>query len=730
MFRPLATLKIWQKMTLVAIVMAVPLVTLMVLFIGSRNEQIQSSQQELSALDYETTLRQLLEALPRHRDLVTAVIVGDSAKSALADAEGRKVDDAIAAVNHLDDIHSARLGTGEKWAAIRSHWNDLKNQAQRLPLRDNLARHAQFSGEIIDHMRFVADRAGLTTDPGLDSYYLWDSMLSGAIVGADYASQLKGLVSAVGSPRPGLAVEDAAQLMMLARAFQSTVPVIDRNANSMFRYNQALKSWIGDNLTSVSDRAAKLNKAVQTELAPGANSAKIDVRSIAEPAAFAATAYWQLFDRSEKVMADLISARIRLLDTQRFQQIAVVIAVAFLAILLVHAIARGVSRQVSSMTRTFAKITDGDLRARAEVHGNDELGRLAISLNSMADNTLSLVQGREERDRIQESITKLLEEVSGVAHGDLTQEAEVTADITGAIADSFNYMITQLRDIISNVQKTTKEVNNSATDVRHTAAKLAEGSEIQARQIVQASSAIADMARQIQLVSQSATQATQVANQVLQSARGGAVTVRRTIEGMNSIRTQVQETAKRIKRLGESSQEIGEIVQLIGDIADRTSILALNASIQAAMAGDAGKGFGVVAEEVERLADRAAESTKKIANLIKSVQGDTSEAIAAMEETTREVVGGSQLANDAGQRLDEIEAVSRQITLLVEAISEASRAQASGSEAVSKNVAGISSYTQQTAAGAQQAEELIRRLADLTNELNSSLKRFKVPQAA
>ena len=184
------------------------------------------------------------------------------------------------------------------------------------------------------------------------------------------------------------------------------------------------------------------------------------------------------------------------------------------------------------------------------------------------------------------------------------------------------------------------------------------------------------------------------------------------------------------KRLGESSQEIGEIVQLIGDIADRTSILALNASIQAAMAGEAGKGFGVVAEEVERLAERATEATRKISNLIKSVQGDTNEAIAAMEETTREVVGGSQLANEAGRRLDEIEAVSRQITGLVQSISELSATQAQGSEAVSKNVAGISAYTQQTAAGAQQAEESTKRLADLAGELNSSLKRFKLPPVA
>ena len=215
----------------------------------------------------------------------------------------------------------------------------------------------------------------------------------------------------------------------------------------------------------------------------------------------------------------------------------------------------------------------------------------------------------------------------------------------------------------------------------------------------------------------------------MRDAQGGATTVRRTIEGMNAIRNRVQDTSKRIKRLGESSQEIGEIVRLIGDIADRTGILALNASIQATTAGESGKGFAVVAEEVERLAVRATESTRKITALIKSVQSDTSEAMAAMEETTREVVSGSQSANEAGQRLHDIEDVSQRIATLIAQISEASKMQAAGSEEVSRSVAGITTITQQTASGAKETEESTRRLAALAAQLNESLSRFKLPKA-
>jgi twitching motility protein PilJ len=199
---------------------------------------------------------------------------------------------------------------------------------------------------------------------------------------------------------------------------------------------------------------------------------------------------------------------------------------------------------------------------------------------------------------------------------------------------------------------------------------------------------------------------------------------------MSGIRLQVQQTAKRIKRLGESSQEIDEIVRLIGDIADRTSILALNASIQAAMAGDAGKGFAVVAEEVERLAERSTEATKKIASHIKSIQTDTNEAIAAMEETTREVVGGSNLANEAGRKLSEIEQVSNHLAELIQSISLAAKQQTRGSESVAKSMSDISQVTQQTAAGAKQAAVSIRKLSELGDQLRTSLDRFKLPTAA
>jgi methyl-accepting chemotaxis protein len=409
----------------------------------------------------------------------------------------------------------------------------------------------------------------------------------------------------------------------------------------------------------------------------------------------------------------------------------VIVSIAGLALVVVLVVAfwlsGGLTRQVKNIVAAFSQIGMGDFKARAKVVSNDELGAMAENLNAMLDNTLGLIQTRGEKDQIQESIQKLLEEISGVADGDLTKEAEVTADVTGAIADSFNHMIEQLRGIISNVQNATLQVSTSANQIHATAEHLAQGSESQASQIVNTSAAVDEMAVSIQQVSENAGQSAKVAEQALTNAKKGAEAVQNTIQGMGRIRDQVQETAKRIKRLGESSQQIGEIVQLIDDIADRTSILALNASIQAAMAGEAGRGFAVVAEEVERLAERSTNATKKIANLVKTIQSETNEAVTAMEEGTREVVEGSKLANQAGQALTEIDKVSGRLAELIQSISLAANQQARASEGVAKAMTEISDVTQQTASGTKQAAASVNNLAILADELRGSVSTFRLP---
>ena len=387
---------------------------------------------------------------------------------------------------------------------------------------------------------------------------------------------------------------------------------------------------------------------------------------------------------------------------------------------------RSVTRQITSIPDLLTQIGIGNFAARAEVLSRDELGRVAQSLNAMLDNTLRLIQSEQERDAIQASIKKLLDEVSGVATGDLSVEAEVGTDFTGAIADSFNFMISQLREIVANVQEATQQVTTSASTIQQSTEQLSRGSEAQVAQIVETSHSIDEIAKSIQMVAASTQQSATVASEARSSARRGTEMVHNTIGAMDRIRNQVQETSKRIKRLGESSQEIGEITQLIGDIADRTSILALNASIQAAMAGEAGQGFAVVAEEVERLAERANNATKQIETLVKTIQTDTNEAVSAMEESTREVVEGSKLAQQAGQTLNEIDNVSNRLAELIQTIRRRPRPSPRGrrlDEVDERNQCGHPADRSGHQAGGdfgQQAGQTRRRSSRLGGELQTA----------
>lgn len=406
----------------------------------------------------------------------------------------------------------------------------------------------------------------------------------------------------------------------------------------------------------------------------------------------------------------------------------IAVASMIVVVLAASAVARNLTRQTDAITDMLSRIGIGDFDARVEVISEDELGTVALSLNAMCDNTLSLIQTREERDRIEHAVQKLKEEVAIIASGDLTRDAEVTDDVTGGVAESINHMIYQLRTVISNINEAATQVTQAATELRTTTDHLSTGTEHQATQIGGATSAIDQMAASIQEVSEHSEQSANVAHTARENAEQGTKAVQDTIQGMQRIRDQVQENAKRIKRLGESSQEVGEIVQLIGDIADRTSILALNASIQAAMAGDAGKGFAVVAEEVERLAERANLATKQIETLIKAIQSETSEAIAAMEDCTKEVVEGSQIAMQAGEALDEIDSVSKELADLLQSISRVTRQQAGSAEAIAKSMNEISGVTQRTAAGTKHTAESVNGLVTLADTLYDSVSAFRLPK--
>ena len=336
------------------------------------------------------------------------------------------------------------------------------------------------------------------------------------------------------------------------------------------------------------------------------------------------------------------------------------------------------------------------------------------------------VRSEEENKRNQEAILRLLNEMGDLAEGDLTVKASVTEDITGAIADSINYTIDELRILVAEINKATEQVTTASQQAQAITAQLLDAAQRQSKEIEETSASVLKMAGSINEVSATAVESARVAQISLDAAEKGQSAVQNSISGMNEIREQIQETAKRIKRLGESSQEISEIVELISDITEQTNILALNAAIQAASAGEAGRGFTVVAEEVQRLAERSGEATKQIGAIVKTIQTDTHDAVAAMEKSTQGVVEGAKLSDAAGQALSEIGRVSQELAGLIHSISETTLAQTEVAQTVAKNMQDIQNITTQTTEGTKRTAVSIGQLANLAADLKGSVAGFKL----
>jgi twitching motility protein PilJ len=356
----------------------------------------------------------------------------------------------------------------------------------------------------------------------------------------------------------------------------------------------------------------------------------------------------------------------------------------------------------------------------------DSRKRQVVAENQRLEAERQEHEAKRINDANQAAILRLMNELQTVAEGDLTQEATVTEDITGAIADSVNYTVEELRSLVASVQNTVTRVAQTTADVDATSTELLAASNEQLHEIRETGNSVVEMAGRINYVSTQAQESATVARQSLQAAESGLQAVQNAIGGMNAIRDQIQETSKRIKRLGESSQEIGEITELISDITEQTNVLALNAAIQAASAGEAGRGFSVVAEEVQRLAERSGDATRQISALVKAIQTDTQDAIGAMERSTQGVVEGAKLSDNAGTALTEIDRVSRRVAELIEQISVSASREAGLANEVAGNIQHIFDVTEQTGEGTRVTANQVRELSRMAEELRQSVSRFKI----
>ncbi len=724
----LSKLKVSQKLVIMIAVLLVPLAYAVYLYVSEKNTSIAFSAKELLGTEYLPPVKKTLEHILAHQVAATAVLMGDTARRDQLVSLQATVDADLREIETIEKRLGKDLDSAASLQVLKADWEAVRTRAVSGTAAESFALHSKAIASVIDLIRRVGDTSNLILDPDLDSYYLMD----GVIVQIPEAGQRLALAShyaAAVASQPGESATELAQLGAVLGSLSGNVEAIRRGITVATGYNASLEGTAGaparEYTTALAAFSSFADQKVLRTAGQGLAPGQIEAEVLKASAAVA-----KVYDSYLAALNDLLKKRVGGFERARLIALFTALFGVLVAIGATYLLATGITRQVNAVSTVMQKIAAGDYKARANVTSEDELGQVAKGLNGMLDNTVSLISSREERDQIQASIMKLLNDVSGVAEGDLTKEAEVSADMTGSIADSFNFMIEELRRIIGDVQETTLSVGTAANEIQATAEHLAETSQSQSLQIVDTSAAIDEMATSIRQVSENASSSALVADQSRSNSMKGAEAVGRTVRGMEAIRERVQETSKRLKRLGESSQEVGEIVDLIGDIADRTSILALNASIQAAMAGEAGRGFAVVAEEVERLAERSTNATKRIGSLIKTIQTETNEAVASMEDTIREVVSGSSLASEAGKALEEIRAVSEKLAELIQSISMAAKQQARGSEALAKAMSDISETTQQTAAGTKEAAVSIRNLTSLADNLGESVSRFKLPAKA
>lgn len=708
----LGDLKLWQKQALIVTLLSLPIVVLLYLAVRDKNSGIEFARNEASGIVYLSTLRVLMEHTTQ------LVSTGNSHAA-------EQVTETLRKLEGLDQEFGARLQTTAKLRALTAQWQQVRSNAAKA------ATYPAFLANIRALNRQVADSAGLLVDPNLDAVYLLETVAKELPQQQDFIAQAT-LLGTQALTRKELPLADKIKLLSLIAEIQTLGETAKLNLDMALGYNSTgdiklLATKLQENNAPVQAWLDLLSQKILTPLTLEASTTG-DAQAFAAAGNAALTASFGFWDAATQTLAELIKARSARLTWNRNVFLLGGLLVALLVGLALFTLARGVARQLNSLTHLVAEINAGNSSARAEVLTNDELGTLAKAFNEMLDANQGLVQTRAERDEIQRSIMKLLDEVSSVAQGDLSREAEVAEGLTGAIADAFNYMIAQLRHIIGKVQTVAREVNVSANATQHNTQQLAEEAIQRAEQLVQAAHAVDTIAFSIRNVFETAEASKMVAQQTLETAKRGSTILQQTIKGVSQVRGQVQESSQYLKQLDETSHEIGEMALIIGEIAKRSSVLALHASIQAAGAGEAGRGFAVVVREVDHLAARLTEAANLISELVNRTKLKTQTAITAMEESSRGVHEGTGLIYEAGNALSEIEQVMAQLAGLTQSISRATEQQTKESAAASSMMLQLSEATRQTATGISRSATTATQLATLADELNGSVAAFQLGQ--
>jgi methyl-accepting chemotaxis protein len=673
-----------QTLVGIGLLFAVPILLLSIFLLRNQNDAIEHAERERRGQAYAVAVSRLVSAVPLHRDLTSRLLAGDASVQAALGRAAAEVGVRIREVDALTALYGRELQLTSLWTQLRAQWTLLEAEYNTLAPVQNYEAHTRLMAGVNNFLVLIAERSGLLLDADERSYFLIVSEVLGLPSAISHISGLR--LQGYGAGRDASQVEREIATRTAADA-RSALQQVALHLDAAFAAD-------ADGREALEEKAGQALSDAQ-RLLDQADSAFPGRAAGTDPGAwFQATS--EVIERLD-VLQGSISHRAGALLQQRAETLTR---------------GRTASQGISAVFALLALL------------GMLVLGRNMLRRIKERQHEAELLAQHNQRN--QDAILRLMDEMALIADGDLTAQARVTEDITGAIADSVNVTVGELRKVVENINEASEEVAGATDEAQKIAVRLLAAAQRQAQDIGEADGTVEQMTRSITEVSETAAESANFAEGSIATTERGTQAVQESISGMKEIRVQIQDTAKRIKRLGESTQEIGEIVDLISDITEQTNVLALNAAIQAASAGEAGRGFTVVAEEVQRLAERSGEATKQIAALVKAIQADTQEAVAAMERSTQGVVEGARLTDAAGQSLQEIEEITRSLAELMRSIASSTHDQVAVAEQIRGIMREVLGLTTETTDGTQRTASSVGQLAALAQDLKGSVRRFKV----
>jgi twitching motility protein PilJ len=729
--RALTSLKVRHKLSLIVGLLAIPIFTMAYLIYVDESAKIDFAVSEDNGLIYLRSLHELIVETAEHRAHTGAFLRGDRTALGRMRQQAAKVDELVAAQDKAHAQHGKKLDPKGLWIKMKSEWADLKSEAQGLTLEKSFERHSQLVQDMLAHNKDVLADSGLILDPVAETYFLISVSAKNMPELLEKIAQLRAEARGVLS-KEAMTAEDEIALAEHIALITDDLRAVDEEVAVGLKNDPRLKALVDPLLKKFDATTKRLIDDIEEITVEAIQKKQIThtEESVFEDATRAIEAGIALFHAVEPELQRLLDERVSSSRRHMALFLGGGILIALFAAVFAYFTIIAVTRPLRKLSDTAQKIASGDKTARAQIVTRDEIGELAMQFDIMLDQQVALNDKiTAENTQLNESVLGLLQAVAKLAQKDLTTKVPVREDVTGAVSDALNLMTEQTANVLSQVVEVADGVAEAADEVRKGADIAMNGAMDDKIRVEQAAAELSTAAKTMIDIAKLALQSNDAAAKAIATTDKAQETVLGTVQGITAIRDVIRETEKRIKRLGERSQEIGGVVNLINNIAERTHILALNASMHAASAGEAGRGFAVVANEVQRLAENAREATAQISTLVGSIQTETADTVTTMNETISQVVEGTKMAEQAGAQMRETRASTAELVNLVAQINKSSSEQAEVSQQLVKRAGDIEVSTRETLSELQKQSSFVARLVEYSARLVTSVGVFTLPKS-